>query len=337
MRKRLIGIAVTLVMLFGVFGLVACDTQSLDEYKLAGKAEIEAYAEERKDNYSEEGWTTVCGIVDAGKTAVDEATDKAGVDTAVATAKGEIDEVDIQLRQGFYTTEDKWHSIRLHGENQFSLSIAYISHLPTGAYRVEGGKLVLEYRENDELVFEIKNGELIFVGTMKDGIIVEEGLVKVGTIFTKSFYEVETEDMVECSKFHYSIAMSSLGAPIELFYLDETAVFECSTNIGGFNLTGAPYYTSKEITVQPNNGFYWRPEQGVVEAAQIYISVVLKVDENIVGYAVIEIENTNSSTSFVARMIKAAEFPKQDNAYQNISLNYVQENIEKIIESEVKA
>lgn len=91
MLKKALGLVITAIMLLGIFGLTACNNDTLDAYKTEGKAAIEAYAQERKNNYCEDNWTVVCGIVTAGKTAVDEAESKPAVDKAVTTAKAEID------------------------------------------------------------------------------------------------------------------------------------------------------------------------------------------------------------------------------------------------------
>lgn len=68
-----------------VFSLAACD-QGLAAYKEDAKQQIENYVEAKgQSNYSDGNWSVVCGIVEAGKQAVDDATNKASVDTAVTT------------------------------------------------------------------------------------------------------------------------------------------------------------------------------------------------------------------------------------------------------------
>lgn len=96
MLKKALGLVITAVMLLGVFGLTACNNDTLDTYKTAGKATIETYANERKDSFCTDNWMVVCGLVTAGKAAVDIADSKTGVDTAVATTKAEIDKVGLK-------------------------------------------------------------------------------------------------------------------------------------------------------------------------------------------------------------------------------------------------
>ncbi len=89
-----ISFIVMVVFLLGVFGLTACNNDTLDVYKTAGKADIETYAQERKDNYCEDNWTVVCGIVETGKQEVGEAKSKEGVDAAISEAKTAINAVE---------------------------------------------------------------------------------------------------------------------------------------------------------------------------------------------------------------------------------------------------
>lgn len=90
MAKKLGVLFLVATMLFGIFSFTACNNDTLDAYKTAGKTAIETYAQERKDNYCEDNWTVVCGIVEVGKQAVDAAENKPTIDVAVSTAKEEI-------------------------------------------------------------------------------------------------------------------------------------------------------------------------------------------------------------------------------------------------------
>lgn len=93
MGKKIIVLVLTAIMTLGIFGLTACNNDSLNDYKAAGKSAIESYAEERKENYSYDNWMVVCGIVTAGKTAIDAAESKSDVDAAVAAAKEDINKI----------------------------------------------------------------------------------------------------------------------------------------------------------------------------------------------------------------------------------------------------
>ncbi len=95
MGKKLIGILLTAVMLFGVFGLVGCGNVRLDAYKVIKSKELQEYADAKgEDNYCADGWQSICKAVTDGKKAIDEATTKPAVDVAVMMAKEKIMGVD---------------------------------------------------------------------------------------------------------------------------------------------------------------------------------------------------------------------------------------------------
>lgn len=82
------------IMMLGVFGLMAC-SGSLDDYKAEGVAKIDAHvATKTQSHYCISGWEAVCKAVADGKLEVNNATNRAGVDTAVEDAKQAIDEVE---------------------------------------------------------------------------------------------------------------------------------------------------------------------------------------------------------------------------------------------------
>lgn len=93
MSKKLIGIVVIAIMLFGVLGLVGCDSFNLTKYKASGCAAIETYAAIKiaESNYSEAGLQAIEQVVNECKAAVDTAENKTAVDTAVSDAKITID------------------------------------------------------------------------------------------------------------------------------------------------------------------------------------------------------------------------------------------------------
>lgn len=93
MCKKLIGIVVMAIMLFGIFGLAAC-TESLAEYKATKSQALQEYADTKcESNYCAEDWQTVCSAVTDGVTAIEEAESKSQVTIAFDDARDKIDEV----------------------------------------------------------------------------------------------------------------------------------------------------------------------------------------------------------------------------------------------------
>lgn len=92
MAKKLVVLGLALAMLFP---LVACNTDSLADYKSSAKATIQAYADAKgRDNYPADSWVEVCNAVVVGKHAVEDATTKPQVDDVVVTTKENIDKVE---------------------------------------------------------------------------------------------------------------------------------------------------------------------------------------------------------------------------------------------------
>jgi hypothetical protein len=140
------------------------------------------------------------------------------------------------------------------------------------------------------------------------------------------YTEEETKDMVDCSLFQYNVAMSSIGAPIILFYFDEKAVFECVASNGEFGLQDGTNQAGQKIYE-----FYWFPGNNTTIFEQAFVDVILKIDERIIGYAVIEIYATApSNMGFKARNLKSALFPKIEGEYQEVSQEQVTTIIEKV-------
>lgn len=91
MIKKIIILGVILVMLFS---LAACQDFVLSRYKTAAETKLETYAQEMgEDNYSSENWADISKAVEGGKEAILDATSKPDVDTAVITAKNEINTI----------------------------------------------------------------------------------------------------------------------------------------------------------------------------------------------------------------------------------------------------
>lgn len=236
------------------------------------------------------------------------------------------------VKQGTYITDDGIGQIYLSKDGEFSINILFISRLIAGRYTVKNEKLSL-YDEPYELVFSIKSDRIVFVGAFVDGKE-EDWIMQSGKVFhlVQEPTEAEAEDMVDCSAFHYESARSSLGAPIVLNYSDSKAVFECSINQGLFYLQNADDVSNIELA--PGEGFWWIPSgESFNSSNKVFVDVILKLDNRIIGYAVIELYPSNvAGLNYFARTIKAALFPSVGGEYQNITETQVNTLINKIKE-----
>ena len=113
-------------------------------------------------------------------------------------------------------------------------------------------------------------------------------------------------------------------------YPDEKAICECSTDYGCFGFSiGDPTV----ITVKPGEEFYWRIDRP--ETTKAFVSIVIKIDKHIVGYAVIKIVNKEDyviSHMAVPSVVKSVVFPKVNGRFQRITKKQTEKEIQKIIE-----
>ena len=339
MLKKIIGLGIALAM---IFSLVACIPDSgLDDYKATAKAELTTYANAKGEcNYCEDNWSAILGLVNTGKAAVDAAIDKPAVNSAVEKAKQLIDEVapkegDEMLKQGFYVTDDGIGRIKLYGDNLFTIIIVHISHVPTGSYAIISGKLVF-YLSDFELIFDIESDRIIFRSAYLEGSE-HDFFIQPGTTFKLSeeieIFEVETEDMIEL----YIVPTSSVPTIFAflLKYADENATFICATNEGNFFL--ADGYVGKNVKGFSGEIISWRAVEKdsdekfeMLQIEKVFADVILKVDDNIIGYAVMEFLMIGGMHTHKGNIIKSAIFPKIGGEYQNVTETQVKSIIEKI-------
>lgn len=88
------------------------------------------------------------------------------------------------------------------------------------------------------------------------------------------------------------------------------------------------------IEVAPGEGFWWiLSEDSFNSSNRVFVDIVLKLDNRIIGYAVIELySNDTTRLNFLARTIKASLFPIINGEYQKITAIQVNSIINKIKE-----
>lgn len=231
--------------------------------------------------------------------------------------------------QGTYTTDDGTGQIKLYGDDEYSFNIIFISRRISGGYTVTGSKLSL-YDNNYELLFSIENDKIVFVAAFVDDKEEDWIIQPRKEFFYQELTEVDTSGMVECSEFHFESVRSSPGTPIVLNYNNSEAIFECSVNSGLFYLLNV--VDENNIEVAPGGSFWWIPSEDSFNSNnRIFVDVVLKLDNKIIGYAVIELYSSDSTRlNFFARTIKASLFPIINGEYQTVTAIQVNSIINKI-------
>jgi hypothetical protein len=89
---------------------------------------------------------------------------------------------DAELQQGVYVTDDGLASVTLSADNEF-IFVRHIAmnYVPAGNYSIKKGKLKLYVSDNEEYVFNIKSGQIVF----ESGFMAETVITK-GTVFKLS-------------------------------------------------------------------------------------------------------------------------------------------------------
>lgn len=147
--------------------------------------------------------------------------------------------------------------------------------------------------------------------------------------------EVETDEMVELAfgtNFYWSPGKGSWpGYPITLVESSENAVFECTISEGRFTFNIDPGYGLTAV-VKSGDTIYWQCFGYIIPfpvATKAFVEIVLKIDYNITGYAVVKIYRAESD-HYYGKLLKSALFPTVNGQYQEVTEEYVIKAIEKV-------
>jgi len=151
MKKKILGIAIAIVMLFAVAGLAACELNNLTlaEYQATARVDLTNYANSRgQTNFTTENWAVIQGHVTTGKAAIDAAETKPAVRTARDNAKAAVGAVPREVnemgtfyslghafRVGLITRNDVLDILyHRHSGQVFDKDSNLISHIPSPKY-----------------------------------------------------------------------------------------------------------------------------------------------------------------------------------------------------------
>jgi hypothetical protein len=104
-------------------------------------------------------------------------------------------------------------------------------------------------------------------------------------------------------------------------YSDSNVVFECSVDNGQF---GFARDSPKSLFVMPGGTVYWQPDP-IVETKDAFIEIILRINDNITGYAAIGIGPYmgDDPRDYGAAVLRTVLFPQIGGEYQNVSEEYV--------------
>ena len=188
--------------------------------------------------------------------------------------------------------------------------------------------------------------------TSAPDVVIAPGFLTVTAYAASSDEEITMQEGIELpTDYKWSLAMSSRpGLPLKLSVTEyDDLSFEVSVDGGtlllweGNKITylGSSFNTGNDPTV------YWTNLSQTGEndferymGTTAYINIVIHEEENIVGYAVVEIstndlENEPAQT-YSIKLLKSISFPKVNGEYQKITAEYVAAEMEQI-KSETQA
>ncbi len=188
--------------------------------------------------------------------------------------------------------------------------------------------------------------------TSAPDVVIASGFLAVTAYAASSDEEITMQEGIELpTDYKWSLAMSSRpGLPLKLSVTEyDDLSFEVSVDGGTLLLwesnkityLGSSFNTGNDTTV------YWTSLSQTGEndferymGTTAYINIVIHEEENIIGYAVVEIstndlENEPAQT-YSIKLLKSISFPKVNGEYQKITAEYVAAEMEQI-KSETQA
>lgn len=142
----------------------------------------------------------------------------------------------------------------------------------------------------------------------------------------------EAAELVELSHWGYNSDVSANR--VEMTYPDKNFVFNCTVDNGHFRSKPDLNVPTKNASVNYGDIIYWRVYEIEPDGTALgnidhsFIEIVLKFEEHIIGYVVVEAHRAYGTTCR-AKLLKSILFPQVSGVYQNISEEYVETAIEK--------
>ncbi len=136
----------------------------------------------------------------------------------------------------------------------------------------------------------------------------------------------EDKGVVEVSA--WITGLSSIPNRITATYDEPDAIFELSVVKGEFCHGSWPNIYFQKAKIRCGETICWRPDNKDELIDLAYIDVIVKVENNIIGYAVIKITDPEGSfQTYIAEIIKSVAFPKINGKYQMVTQSQVKRRI----------
>lgn len=139
--------------------------------------------------------------------------------------------------------------------------------------------------------------------------------------------ERDVEEIVQLENWFFSSGIPNYI--IRFIYNNENTVFHCCVERGAFWVKDSQKY-EKETTINAGDCLYWNPIALNSDVKEIYVDIIMKENENFVGYVIIKIEKIDETGDYRAEVVKSTVFPKIEGKYQPITEAQVRKKIKKI-------
>lgn len=129
--------------------------------------------------------------------------------------------------------------------------------------------------------------------------------------------EQSVSDMIELHTWHFTSGIRNNA--IKVKHTDNT-VFECTVDKGYLVISNDD--SGKNVIIESDETIYWTPydDKLATWTDLAYVQIVLKDEDNIIGYAIIEIkQNPEYGLNYDAEILKSVVFPKVNGQYQSIT------------------
>lgn len=146
---------------------------------------------------------------------------------------------------------------------------------------------------------------------------------------TGGLEEVADNNMIELHTWFFTSGVPNNA--IKLNHTESDVNFICTVDKGrlwNYEL----HEFDKYLVVKTGSTIYWDSydEDEEINKYDSVLEVVLKKDDRIIGYAIIEIESIKESLDYKANVLKSALFPKVNGQYQEVTEEYIKAKFEKL-------
>jgi len=247
---------------------------------------------------------------------------------------------------------------------EFTVTVLSFSALEIDAATVAAAKEVLAIPAETDCDLDLpvtKDGVTVSWASSDEGVISNGGhvtrqlydvqAVLMATLILGSAVEAKeftvtvlavVEEEAELVEFGFqNLPLSvNLRHRVTMIYSDENAVFYCRADNGVLRANSTSIFPlnniTKNVCVLSGEYFYWHDtevEDGKIlyDVDHAFIEIVVKLEETIIGYTVIEVyDGMPPYYVFSADILKSVIFPQINGEYQKVSEKYVQTAIEKV-------